>query len=162
MRNEFRRPLLALAVVWCVSAAAVSWWVDSPWLLVFATGGVAGAALLLAWVMWPRKGDLVRLVLDRPRRLVYWAHHGGEPEELPFGAIRALALEETLHPRYALLWAVDTSGRWINMGQGTRTEMENFAREMAEVIRVPLWYRAPAAVAPTLRTSQKDAPSIGS
>jgi hypothetical protein len=141
LRHEFRRPIVAVLAFWCLAAALASWWVESFWLSAFAAGGIVGSVGLLLWVIWPRRGDLERLVLDRVRKTLYWAHRGGEPEELPFKALRAVAIEQAEHPRYAQLWAVDTSGRWVSMGQGTRPEMEHFAREMADVIDVPLWFR---------------------
>jgi len=153
--------MAALLAFWFVAAVALWWWVESPWLLAFAAGGIAGSAGLLAWVMWPRKGDLVRLVLDKPRKTLYWAHRGGEPEELSFRALRAVAVEATDHPRYALLWAVDTSGRWVSMGQGTRQEMEHFAREMADVIAVPLWFRDRSEEAKSPKPPLHPAPTDG-
>lgn len=161
LRNEIRRPVLAILAFWFVAAAALSWWVKSPWLSAFAAGGVAGSALLLAWVWWPRKGELVRLVLDRTRKTLYWAHRGGEAEELPFTALRAVAIESAEHPRYAQLWAVERSGRWVSMGQGTRTDLEHFAREMADVIDVPLWYResSPEAMGP--KPGRPGPPTVG-
>lgn len=141
LRGDIVRPLV-LAVVAGVTVGLVSAVrADSPWLWSFGLGTLVGLGLLLAWVNWPRKGELVRLVLDRPRRTLYWAHRGSEPEELPFPAVRAVAIEATDHPRYVLLWAVDTSGRWVQVGQGIRTDLEGFAREMANVMDVPLWYR---------------------
>jgi hypothetical protein len=141
LRSAMRRPLTAVLAIWVAIGLLLIFWSHSPWVLAFALGAVIGSALLVAWLNWPRKGELVRLVLDRPRKTLYWAHRGGEPEELPFRAVRAVAVESTEHPRYAVLWAVDTTGRWVNVGQGTRAELEPFAREMAHVMEVPLWYR---------------------
>lgn len=141
LRSALQRPLLLAALLCIVAALLLAFQADSVWLLAFGLGALAGITGLLAWINWPRKGELVRLVLDRPRRTLYWAHRGGEPEELPFPAVRAVVIEATDHPRYVLLWAVDTSGRWVQVGQGIKTELEAFAREMANVMDVPLWYR---------------------
>jgi hypothetical protein len=140
-----RRPLRLAAALGVTVGLLVAFRADSPWIIAFGVGALAGIAMLWAWVNWPRQGELLRLVLDRPRRTLYWAHRGGEPEELPFLAVRAIAVEATDHPRYVLLWAIDTSGRWVQMGQGVRSELEAFAREMAQVMDVPLWYREQAS-----------------
>lgn len=149
LRSALQRPLMVGAMLAIAAALVVAVQANSPWLLAFGLGALAGITLLLAWVNWPRKGELIRLVLDRPRRTLYWAHRGGEPEELPFPAVRAVAVEATDHPRYVVLWAVDTSGRWVQVGQGTRTDLEAFAREMANVMDVPLWYRDRAPQGPS-------------
>jgi hypothetical protein len=141
LRSEVRRPLTAMLVLGALVAVPLVFLAQSPWFVAFAAGVVVGCAWLLAWLNWPRKGELMRLVLDRPRKTLYWAHRGGEPEELPFPAVRAVAIESTEHPRYVRLWAVDTTGRWVHVGQGTRAELEVFAQEMANVMDVPLWYR---------------------
>ena len=155
LRSALQRPLILVAVFCIAAALLVAFEADSPWLLAFGLGALVGITLLLAWVNWPRKGELVRLVLDRPRRTLYWAHRGGEPEELPFPAVRAVAIEATDHPRYVRLWAVDTSGRWVQVGQGIRTDLEAFAQEMANVIDVPLWYREVASgERPKVRSTQ--------
>lgn len=141
LRSDLVRPLALAVITGIVVGLILAFRSHSPWILSFGLGTVVGLALLLAWVHWPRKGELVRLVLDRPRRTLYWAHRGSEPEELPFPAVRAVAIESTDSPQYVFLWAVDTSGRWVQVGQGTRSELEGFAREMANVMDVPLWYR---------------------
>ena len=153
LRSALRRPAVVAAIFVIAAALVAAVRANSPWLLAFGLGALAGISLLLAWVNWPRKGELIRLVLDRPRRTLYWAHRGGEPEELPFPAVRAVAVEATDHPRYVVLWAVDTSGRWVQVGQGTRTELETFAREMANVMDVPLWYRDRSAQGPSAARS---------
>ena len=159
LRSALQRPLILAALFGIAAALLVAFEADSPWILTFGLGALVGITLLLAWVNWPRKGELVRLVLDRPRRTLYWAHRGGEPEELPFPAVRAVAIEATDHPRYVLLWAVDTSGRWVQVGQGIRTDLEAFAREMANVMDVPLWYRdGTSGERPKVRSTQPPAP----
>jgi hypothetical protein len=155
LRSALQRPLVLAALLGIAAALTLAYRADSPWLFAFGLGAFVGMALLLAWVNWPRKGELVRLVLDRPRRTLYWAHRGGEPEELPFPAVRAVAIEATDHPRYVLLWAVDTSGRWVQVGQGIRAELEAFAKEMANVMDVPLWYRDRSSQEPaSVRSTQ--------
>lgn len=148
LRTDFRRPAHVAAAIGLFTGMALAVGAESPWTRACGLVLLIGVAFLLVLVHWPRQGELLRLVLDRPRRTLYWAHRGGEAEELPFPAVRAVAVEDTPHPRVVLLWAVDTSGRWVNMGQGDRSELEGFAREMANVMDVPLWYRdsAPEAL----------------
>jgi hypothetical protein len=111
------------------------------WLVALALGGALGSAAILAFALWPRRGDLVRLVIDGQRRTLYWAHHGQEAEELPFSSLRAIAVEHTPGRRAARLWSVDLSGRWVALGCGSRKSIEAFAGELADSVDVPVWYK---------------------
>jgi hypothetical protein len=141
VRNEIRGPIVVLLVFWFVAALVVAVFARSVWLLAAAGSGILASVVLLAWALLPRRGDLVRLVLDRPRSVLYWAHHGTEPEEIPFSALRAVAIEPAASERFVHLWAVDTSGHWASLGRGLRNEMEPFVKEIADAVDVPLWYR---------------------
>jgi hypothetical protein len=141
VRNEIRGPILVLLAFWFVAALVVAMFAHSMWLLVAAGSGITASVVLLAWALVPRRGDLVRLVLDPFRGVLYWAHHGTEPEEIAFSALRAVAIEPAKSERFVHLWAIDTSGHWASLGRGIRNEMEPFAKEIADTVNVPLWYR---------------------
>ena len=141
VRSEVRGPLLALLGFWFVAALVVAMFADSVWLLAIAAGGITTSVAMLFVALRPRTGDLVRLVLDRPRCTLYWAHHGSEPEEIPFASLRAVAIEPSPDSRYVHLWAVDLSGRWVSLGRDLRSESEPFAQEVAEAVGIPVWYR---------------------
>jgi hypothetical protein len=141
VRNEIRGPIVVLLAFWFVAALIVAVFARSIWLLAAAGSGILASVVLLAWALMPRRGDLLRLVLDRPRGVLYWAHHGTEPEEIPFSALRAVAIEPAASERFVHLWAVDTLGHWASLGRGLRNEMETFAKEVADTVDVPLWYR---------------------
>jgi hypothetical protein len=141
LRSEVRGPLVTAVGLWCGAALVVAVLAQPAWLVALALGGAVGSALILAFALWPRRGDLVRLVIDGQRRTLYWAHHGEEPEELPFSALRAVAVEHTPSRRTARLWAVDLSGRWVALGSGARKSIEGFAGELADSVDVPVWYK---------------------
>lgn len=141
LRNELRGPVLAVLAFWFVTTVVLAVFARTVWLLALAAGGLLGAVGMLAWALWPRRGDLVRLILDRKRRTIWWAHHGREPEELHFSSLRAVIVEATGPRRFGRLWAVDSAGRRVALGSGTRAEMETFGRELAHAIGVPLWYQ---------------------
>jgi len=140
-RSELRGPVVAVLAFWFVTTVVLAVFARTLWLLALATGGLLGAVGMLAWALWPRRGDLVRLVLDRERRTIWWAHHGREPEELPFSSIRAVIVEAAGPGRFGRLWAVDSAGRRVALGSGARAEIETFGRELATTISVPLWYK---------------------
>jgi hypothetical protein len=128
LRSEVRGPLVTA--------------VGQPaWPVALALGGAVGSALILAFALWPRRGELVRRVIDGQRRTLYWAHHGHEPEELPFSALRAVAVEHTHGPYFGRLWAVDLSGRWVVLGSGSQKSIEGFAGELSESVDVPVWHK---------------------
>jgi hypothetical protein len=141
LRSEVRRPLVTAVSLWCCAALVVAAIAPSAWLLALALGGAVGSVLILAFALWPRRGDLERLVIDGRRRTLYWAHRGQEAEELPFSSLRAVAVGEGPGRRAAKLWAVDLSGRWVALGDGPRTSIEAFAGELAEAVAVPVWYK---------------------
>jgi hypothetical protein len=102
---------------------------------------MCGAGIALLWLCRPRRGELLRLLIDRKKRIVYWVHRGKEAEEVPFSSIRAVALEPVLSGRRLKVYAIDTTSQWIPLGSGTASETERFGRGMAAIVGVPLWYK---------------------
>ena len=140
IRYEIRAPLRVLMGFWFLAALVVVVFADTLWLLA-----IAGAALLASLegarrMLKPRDGDLARLVINRSKRTIYWAHHGFEAEELPFSALRALMLQPAEAGMFKALWALDHSGRRISLGNASVADMERMARELSLLFDVPLWY----------------------
>jgi hypothetical protein len=139
--SEIRGPLVAMMAFWLLAVAVVAVFASALWLLALATGGVIGSLIMLAWALWPRRGDLVRLIIDPQRRLIYWAHRGCETEEVPFSSLRAIVLESSHSRRYARLWATERCGRRVPLGSGMKNEMEAFALDLAEAVGTSVWYK---------------------
>jgi len=141
IRNELQGPLLVMLGFWVLAAAVTSVFARTSWLWFAALGAVVGASGMMLFITRPRRGELVRLVLDGERRTVYWAHRGEDPEELHFSALRAVVVEPQLGGRTLRLHAVEQSGRWVTLGAGPRAHLAPFAREVAAQVGVPLWSR---------------------
>lgn len=140
VRSELPMSFILTMSAWFLATVAVALFAQERWLWVSAAGASVGTSFVFLWAVRPRKGELERLILDLERRIIYWAHRGGEPEEVPFDSLKAIALEPTRGGRVKL-HAVERTGRWVPLGQGRRREIEQFAESMCEVLRVPLWYR---------------------
>jgi len=141
VRSELPRlPLIALAI-WFVATAVVMVLANDTWLWVGALVTTAGTTVALIRISRPRRGELMRLLLDLETRTVYWAHYGKDAEELPFGAFRAVAVEPLRRNKRVKLYAVDSTGRWVSLGTGSRPDLERFARAMASAMEIPLWYK---------------------
>jgi len=143
IRHELYGPVLAMIGLWVMAAPVVLLvaHASGPWF--FALGAVAVLSGELLWIARPRRGELVRLVLDVEHRTIYWAHRGAEPEELPFAALRALVVESCLGGRVLKLHGVERTGRWVSLGQGPALQLAPFARETARRVGVPVWWRQP-------------------
>ena len=141
IKSEIRGPVLALLGFWLFTAFVIALFAGHLWLVALACGGVVGASIALVWALRPRRGDLLRLVVDVPRRTIWWVHQGHEPEEVPFAALRAILIEPLPVRKYIQVWAIEKSGRRHAVGSGRRSEMEAFGRRTAELVGVPLWFR---------------------
>ena len=141
IRNDLHGPLLVMLGFWVLAAAVTSVFARTSWLWFAALGAVVGASCMMLFITRPRRGELVRLVLDPERRTMYWAHRGLDPEELHFSALSAVVLEPQLRGRLLRLHAVEQNGRWVTLGSGPRTHLAPFAREVAACVGVPLWSR---------------------
>jgi hypothetical protein len=141
VRNELHGPLLVMLGFWILAAAVTSVFARTSWLWFAALGAVVGASGMMLFIARPRRGELLRLVLDGERRIVYWAHRGEDPDELPFSALAAIVIEPQRKGRMLKLHAVEQSGRWVTLGSGPRAHLAPFAREVATRVGVPLWSR---------------------
>jgi hypothetical protein len=141
VKSRVPGPVLAGVAVCLISAAIIAVFAQSTWAWALAVGGVSGAGAALLWLCRPRQGELLRLLIDREKRMLYWVHRGREAEEVPFGAIRAVALEPILRGRRLKVYAIDTTGKWVPLGSGIRAETERFGKGMAAIVGVPLWYK---------------------
>jgi len=141
IKNEIHGPLLVMLGFWILAAAVISVFARTSWIFFAALGAVVGASATMLFFTRPRRGELVRLVLDGERRIVYWAHRGLDPDELPFSALSAVAIEPHLRGRMLKLHAVEQNGRWVTLGAGPRAHLAPFAREVAARVGVPLWSR---------------------
>lgn len=141
IRRELHGPLLAMMGFWILAAAVTSLFARTSWLWFAALGAVVGASGTMLFMTRPRRGELVRLVLDGERRTIYWAHRGEDPDELPFSALSAIVIEPHLRGRMLRLHAVEQNGRWVTLGAGPRAHLAPFAREVATRVGVPLWSR---------------------
>jgi hypothetical protein len=143
IRHELYGPVLAMMALWVAAALIALLFAHASELWFVALGSVALLSGALLWIARPRRGELVRLVLDVEHRTIYWAHRGTEPEELAFAALRALVVEAFLRGRVLTLHAVEESGRWVSLGQGPAKQLAPFAREVARRVGVPIWWRQP-------------------
>ena len=141
VKSEIRGPVLALLGFWLLTAIVIALFAGHIWLVALACGGVVGACIALVWVLRPRRGDLLRLVVDTPRRTIWWMHQGHEPEEVPFAALRAILIEPLPARDYIQVWAIEKSGRRHTIGSGRRADLEIFGRRVAELAEAPLWFR---------------------
>ena len=147
VRHEIRTPFRLLIGFWIVAASSVVVFAQIPWIIAIAGMGLVGSIGLAQWLLRPQPGSLARLIIDTPRRTIYWAHHGHEPEEVAFACLRALLLQSSGMGLSAKLWAVDLGGRRVELGHAPLKELEKVAVELEVVTRVPLWYdeQTPAA-----------------
>lgn len=141
VKSRIPEPFLAGVVVCLISAAVIAVFAESTWSWAMAVGGMCGAGLALLWLCRPRRGELLRLLIDRNKRILYWVHRGREAEEVPFKSIRAVALEPILRGRRLKVYAIDTTGKWVPLGSGAVEDTERFGRGMAAIVGVPLWYK---------------------
>jgi hypothetical protein len=141
IKTELPKAFVATMIVLLVVTAAVAIFAREPILRISAAGAAVGTSLVLVRAVRPRRGELIRLLLDLERRIVYWAHQGQDPEEVHFGSLRAIALEPRCSGRHVNLYAVERTGRWVALGHGGRKELERFAMAMSKAVEVPLWYR---------------------
>ena len=141
VRSRIPEPVLAGVAVCMISATVIAVFAQSTWTWAMAVGGMCGAGIALLWLCRPRRGELLRLLIDREKRILYWVHRGHDAEEVPFAAIRAVALEPFLRGRRLKVYAIDTSCMWVPLGSGPAEETERFGRGMAAIVGVPLWYK---------------------
>ena len=141
VKSELPRAFVVTMTAWILVTLAVAMFSRDNVLWMSAAGAAAGTAAVFLWAFRPRRGELIRLLLDLERRTIYWAHHGQDAEEVHFGSLKAIALEPLGGDRKVKLYAVEGTGRWVALGHGGRKELERFAQAMSDVIEVPLWYR---------------------
>lgn len=145
IKSELPTSFVVVMATWFMVTVGVALFAKDTVLWLSAAGAAVGTSLVFLWTLRPRRGELIRLLLDLERRIVYWAHHGCDPEEVHFGSLKAIALEP-MGSKRVRLFAVERTGRWVSLGHGARKELERFARAMSDVIDVPLWYRTGDAV----------------
>lgn len=140
VRQEIRTPFRILIGFWFVAALVVALFAQTLWIMALAGLALAGSIGLAWWLLRPRPGSLARLVIDTSRQIIYWAHHGYEPEELPFLTLKAFVLQTSAVTRLATLWALDLTGRRVELGHAPAAELEGVAVELSRITEVPLWY----------------------
>ena len=140
LRHEIRPPFRVLIGFWFAAAFVIAVFAQIFWIIALAGVALVGS-IGLAWrLLRPRPGSLARLVIDTSRRTIYWGHHGSEPEEMPFSSLKALVLQSSERSPQATLWALDLTGRRVELGQAPASDLEGVAVELSGVICVPLWY----------------------
>lgn len=140
VHHEIRPSFRVLIGFWFLAAFVVAIFAQTLWILALAGVTLIGSIGLAQWLLRPRPGSLARLVIDTSRRTIYWAHHGCDPEELPFSALKALILQSSELSPQATLWALDLTGRRVELGHAPGSDLEDMAVELSGVICVPLWY----------------------